>query len=205
MHFFVIRRYVRYVSSAVLLTFVSTLSYGQNEVRAVWYRYYDAKGVANISTSVTPNHIRYGYDALDRNMQVIRRNTPYRAEKDNFRSTQRASDAKQRDADATLRRAYGTSSRAQQKQKDTLAHIKKQIIFQQDQINQLQKDRLLFEQQIVDLRKRSKPIPPQIVQTLTNNQINLDAQKKSLAALKANYEKTKNDYDKAIQRLKRIE
>ena len=49
-------------------------------VKAVWYRYYDSKGVANISTSVTPNHIRYGYEALDRNMQVIKRNRPYNAE-----------------------------------------------------------------------------------------------------------------------------
>jgi hypothetical protein len=42
--------------------------------KAVWYRYYDQHGIANISTSVTPAHIRYGYEALDRNMQVIKRN-----------------------------------------------------------------------------------------------------------------------------------
>lgn len=56
-------------------------------VKAVWYRYYDSKGVANISTSVTPNHIRYGYEALDRNMQVIKRNRPYNAETEEKKST----------------------------------------------------------------------------------------------------------------------
>lgn len=43
--------------------------------KAVWYRYYDQHGIANISTSVTPAHIRYGYEALDRNMQVIKETT----------------------------------------------------------------------------------------------------------------------------------
>jgi hypothetical protein len=52
----------------------------QQPQKATWYRYYDSKGVANISTNVTPNHIRYGYEALDQNMQVIKRNRPYNAE-----------------------------------------------------------------------------------------------------------------------------
>lgn len=191
------------VSFLLILSGFFCLAYAQ--AKAVWYRYYDQHGVANISTSVTPNHIRHGYEALDRNMQVIRRSSPYRAENDNFRSSQRASDAKQRDEDAKLKRAYGSSSRAIQKQKDTLSHIQKQINFQNEQIKQLQKDRTLFQAQIEDLKKKRKPIPPQMVQALNNNTINLEAQKKHLTALQANYQKTKADYDKVIQRLKAIE
>lgn len=70
---------------AVLLLLQVTLACANNnqiQQKATWYRYYDSKGVANISTNVTPNHIRYGYEALDQNMQVIKRARPYNAEAD---------------------------------------------------------------------------------------------------------------------------
>ncbi len=60
-----------------LLLFPSAQLMAETQNKAVWYRYYDQKGVANISSNVTPNHIRYGYEALDRNMQVIQRARPY--------------------------------------------------------------------------------------------------------------------------------
>ena len=48
-------------SLALVILFLSaTLSHGVNtQPKAAWSRYYDSKGVANVSTSVTPAHIRY--------------------------------------------------------------------------------------------------------------------------------------------------
>jgi hypothetical protein len=40
---------------------------------------------------VTPEHIRYGYEALDRNMQVIKQNQPYNANKDVQQASRRES------------------------------------------------------------------------------------------------------------------
>ncbi len=71
----------------MLPVFELQLTSAQQVQKATWYRYYDSKGVANISTNVTPNHIRYGYEALDQNMQVIKRNRPYNAEADVTPST----------------------------------------------------------------------------------------------------------------------
>ena len=71
--------------------------------KAVWYRYYDQHGIANISTSVTPAHIRYGYEALDQNMQVIKRNHPYNSEADLNQSSQRALSARYREEDNKLK------------------------------------------------------------------------------------------------------
>ena len=82
---------------AVLLLLQVTLACANNnqiQPKATWYRYYDSKGVANISTNVTPNHIRYGYEALDQNMQVIKRARPYNAEADIRQAPQRAQQAK---------------------------------------------------------------------------------------------------------------
>ena len=74
----------------VWMLLVSTLSIANSPNKAVWYRYYDQHGVANISSNVTPNHIRYGYEALDRNMQVIQRARPYNTESDIQKAPQRA-------------------------------------------------------------------------------------------------------------------
>ncbi len=92
--------------------------------KAVWYRYYDQHGIANISTSVTPAHIRYGYEALDQNMQVIKRNHPYNSEADLNQSSQRALSARYREEDNKLKRAYSNSKTATIKRDQALLAIK---------------------------------------------------------------------------------
>ncbi|WP_228141068.1 hypothetical protein [Acinetobacter johnsonii] len=125
-------------AKVILLALLSlqTISIMADPPKAVWYRYYESKGIANVSSSVTPNHIRYGYEALDSNMQVIQRARPYNAEKDAQYATQRAAAAKQRESDLKLKRAYTNSQVATQKRNTALSYILKQIKFQQDELKQ---------------------------------------------------------------------
>ena len=173
--------------------------------KAVWYRYYDSKGVANISTNVTPNHIRHGYEALDQNMQVIKRNNPYNAEADIKQAPQRAVAAKQRDADDKLKRAYGNSATAWQKKRDALTVINKQLVFQQDQLKQLQNDRILFVRQEREHFRKGETVPAQLKATLTNNQKNIVAKKEYIQSLQSSYRNTAAEYDRIITRLKAME
>ena len=41
------------------------------------YRYYNDKGIPTVSDQVSEEHIRRGYDIVDRQMQVIRRIPPF--------------------------------------------------------------------------------------------------------------------------------
>ena len=77
------------ICTLVLFLFCHSTFAANEQPRAVWYRYYDRNGVANVSTSVTPEHIRHGYDALDRNMQVIKRNQAYNSTVDIQQSARR--------------------------------------------------------------------------------------------------------------------
>ncbi|TCB37430.1 hypothetical protein E0H82_02150 [Acinetobacter sp. ANC 4910] len=174
-------------------------------VKAVWYRYYDSKGVANISTSVTPNHIRYGYEALDRNMQVIKRNRPYNAETEEKRAPQRAAQAKQREADLRLKRAYTNSQVAIQKRDDALAYLKKQISFQQNQLKQLQSDHIFFKRQEMEYLRKGDPIPAILKSNLTNNATNISNKKEQIQTLQTNYRNTQAEYANIIARLKAME
>ena len=173
--------------------------------KAVWYRYYDQKGIANISTSVTPSHIRYGYEALDRNMQVIKRIYAYNAEKDAQQSGARASQARQKEQDAKLKRAYSNSSVAINKRDEQLASIKKQIALQQSQLKQLQSDRILFKRQEMEYFRKGNPVPTQIKDRLRFNTENITITKNTIESLQTNYRKTQEDYETIIKRLKTFE
>lgn len=165
-----------------------------------------SKGIANISSSVTPAHIRYGYEALDRNMQVIRRNRPYNAEADLRQSTQREAQARQREQDLKLKRAYGNVTIATEKQNQALSGIKKQIKSQQDQLRQLQSDRILFKRQEMEyLRKGESSIPQRLKDQLNQNDQNMTSLKKNISSLQNNYRTTQEHYSNIIERLKTLE
>ena len=137
----------RMTAKVILLALLSlqTISIMADPPKAVWYRYYDSKGIANVSSNVTPNHIRYGYEALDRNMQVIKRNRAYNATVDVQQSSRRESIARQREQDMRLKRAYGNTKIAATKRDQILASLKKQLNYQQQQLQQLQKDKIGFK------------------------------------------------------------
>lgn len=173
--------------------------------KAAWYRYYDSRGVANISTNVTPNHIRYGYEALDQNMQVIKRNQPYNVEADMKQAPLRAAQAQRHDSDNKLKRAYGNSNTAMLKKKDALQQINKQLAFQQEQLKQLQNDRILFIRQEREHFRKGEAVPAQLKTTLSNNQKNIVAKKEYIQSLQTSYRNTAAEYDRIIARLKAME
>lgn len=173
--------------------------------KATWYRYYDSKGVANLSSNVTPNHIRYGYEALDQNMQVIKRNRAYNVEADIKQAPQRAAQARQNATDLKLKNAYGNSQVATNKRNDALISIKKQIAFQQDQLKQLQNDRIFFKRQQMEHLRKAEGIPTNLKNTLDNNQKNIEAKKETIQSLQMHYRNTQAEYDRIIARLKALE
>ena len=194
-------------SLALVILFLSaTLSHGANaQPKAVWYRYYDSKGVANISTSVTPAHIRYGYEALDRNMQVIKRNQSYNAEQDQRQSSNRAAQAKKQDNDLRLKRAYGNSKVAMLKRDEQLKNIQKQISLQQQQLRQLQTDRIAYKRQETEYYRKGKPVPAVLNDRLNYNEQNINTTKKSIESLQTTYRNTQTNYEDIINRLKAME
>lgn len=173
--------------------------------RAVWYRYYDKNGIANVSSSVTPAHIRYGYEALDRNMQVIKRNQPYNASQDIQQSTRRESLARQREQDLKLKRAYGNSKIATAKRDLILANLKKQLNYQQQQLQQLQQDKISFKRQEMEYYRKGEPLPPQLKNNLENNIKNIERVKKTVESLRNAYSRTEIEYADIINRLSKFE
>ncbi len=190
----------------ILIIFKATTLFAQDlPPKATWYRYYDSKGIANISTNVTPNHIRHGYEALDQNMQVIRRNRAYNSEADIKQAPQRAAQAKQQAENLKLKKAYSSSHVAIIKRNDILVNIKKQIAFQQDQLKQLQNDRIYFKRQQIEHLRKGESIPSSLKNNIENNQKNIEAKKDMIQSLQISYRNTQAEYDNIIARLKALE
>ena len=187
------------------IIYASTTQATNATPKAVWYRYYDSKGVSNISTSVTPNHIKYGYEALDRNMNVIKRNHAYDAQKDIKQESARAAETKRKFEDEKLRRAYSSSSKAAEKRDKHLASIRTQIQFLQDQLRQLNSDKTMFRDQKNNLKRNKQGIPAYLEESIKNNQVNIDNVQRNINLLRDNYRKTRDDYIDIIARLEKIE
>lgn len=202
-HFTTIAR--NYICSFFLLIFCSSSFAATEQPRAVWYRYYDKNGVANVSTSVTPEHIRYGYEALDRNMQVIKRNRAYNATADVQQSSRRESMARQREQDMRLKRAYGNTKIAAIKRDQILANLKKQLNYQQEQLQQLQQDKIGFKRQEMEYHRKGEALPAQLKNNLDNNAKNIENVKRTVESLRNAYHKTETDYADIINRLKNLE
>jgi hypothetical protein len=56
---------------------LGSIAYADDSVGKRLYRYYNDKGIPTMSDQITEEHIRRGYDIVDRNMQVIRHFPPF--------------------------------------------------------------------------------------------------------------------------------
>ncbi len=188
----------------MLLGAMLSVSAVADGVKPAWYRYYDQNGVANLSTTVSPNHIRYGYESLDRNMQVLQRTRPFNSEKA-AHATKPTAYSQQRELDRRLKSAYGSSQVASQKRQEKLKHITQQIELQKKQLQQLEKDRVGFKKQALAFTQKGRAIPKNLQDTLNYNQQYLQNGQKQLQTLQVQYQKTQVEYDKIIARLKTLE
>ena len=192
-------------STFLLFNSISFAFAETQQPKAVWYRYYDKKGIANISTSVTPAHIKYGYEALDRNMQVIQRAKSYNADNDLKQSTSRASEVRKLEQDNRLKRAYGSSSVATNKRNELLSNLKQQITLQNQTLKQYQTDRITLKRQEMEYYRKGNSVPTALKERIKYNTENIDRTKSYIENLQGTYRNTQAQYDDIINRLKKME
>lgn len=191
--------------TGLLFLLLSQFSLAGNQPKAAYYRYIDANGVANISRSVTPTHIRKGYDALDRNMYVLYKVAPYNVEADLKQESHRAAQSLQQRKDAQLLRSYRNSQYATEKKKEILSVTKKQLDQQYQQLRTMQADRVKFLQQRSDAILNQQPVPASLQQNLNNNKNSIESVRITIEQLKTLYAEQEQQYDMIIKRLIELE
>lgn len=167
-----------------------------------WYRYYDHKGVANISSSITQSHIQYGYETLDQNMQIIKKNDAFNAEKNQKSNILLSTDAQEIKDDLLLKKAYGTSEVAKEKKKMSLDTINNQINFQLNQLKNLQQNRIHLKKIEMEYIRKNQLIPHESIDKLEFNSKNIEQTINNIQMLQQNYMQTEIQFNKIIDRLK---
>ena len=83
--------------------------------------------------------------------------------------------------------------------------MKKQLNYQQDQLQQLQQDKIAFKRQEMEYHRKGQAIPTQLKNNLENNNRNIDNVKRTVESLRNAYHKTESDYEDIINRLRILE
>lgn len=171
----------------------------------VLYRYYDSNGVATISSSVSQNHIRRGYDVLDRRMQVLRHFPAFNAEQSQQNAQSHMLASQQREADLRLKQAYSSSRTAEFKKQEALKALTTKIMMQQRQAKEIYQEQLRLGREEQEYIRQGKSVPTNLKTQLKDNQDSIDRNKASILNLQNTYRDTQLKYDRIISRLKLME
>ena len=170
-----------------------------------WYRYYDSTGQAHLSNSITTEQMKYGYEALDRNMQVVKKVEPYSAEQYAVQKAQRDAALAKKTADLELRKSYGSSMAAAAKRDQILADMTSRRNFLVSQLTTLQATLSKNIAQAADLERQQKPIPPMLKQNLDESRQNVEEAQQNIAAIDTRQQQVRAEYDSIIRRLSALE
>lgn len=170
-----------------------------------WYRYYDSNGQASLSNTLTEEQMKYGYEALDKNMQVVKRVAPYTAEKYAIQKAQQDAAQARKNADLELKKAYNSSTAAAAKRDQILADLTGRRSYLSTQLAGLQATLSNNIAQAATLERQQKPIPPMLKKNLEESRRNVNEAEKNIAAIDDRQKQVKAEYEQIIQRLSALE
>lgn len=174
---------------------------------ARWYRYYDDKKQANVTDSISPEHISHGYDELTASMQLIKHIPPQRAltaeelanaKLNNDLTAQRVRDDKQ------LKRMYSSVSDAEHARDRQINALQLRVDFSASSLTGLKQRRTVAAQQAATLERTGKPTPKEIKDTIADYDQKIKAAQQDIASLKADQDKIRADFDPKIKRLQEL-
>lgn len=167
-----------------------------------WYRYYNGSGQPSLSSTITDQHLKYGYEALDRNMQVIKGVPPYSTESYARQKAKRDAEAAKRQADINLRRTYGSVTQAVAKRNQMLADMASRKSYLQTQLTGLQRMLSKDIAQAATYERQSKPVPAMLQKSITDNKKNVLEAQQNIQAINERQQQVIQQYDDIIRRLK---
>lgn len=169
-----------------------------------FYRYYDHRGIAVTSSTVTPAHIRHGYDVLNERMDVIYRVPAGTPASDAAFQRKKNAEEQQRKQDERLIQAYGSSQRAAAKRDEIVRGLNAQIEFQRSQYQKMQDNYNNLINQENGYKRSGQAVPKHLADQIKNARVSLQRMSNSITTSEQNKVRTENEYNHAINRLKAL-
>ena len=174
-----------------------------NTVR--WYRYYNSQAIPTLSSTISEQHLQYGYDSLDKNLRLIHHFPPFSDQKYAQEQAQREQAINRRIAERHLQETYISSDRATLQRDRELGDLDGQINRSQKQYVSLSASLNESITQAANLERQNKTIPLFLKNQLSTNKDLLNQSQNNIAALKIKREQTSKQFNDAIATLKSIE
>jgi len=169
------------------------------------YRYYNEKGIPTVSDQISEEHIRRGYDIVDRNMQVIRHFAAFDEgvyQKDKAR---RDAALKQKQEDAQILRLYPSARDAEVARNRQYETLTTNIGYNNLQLQRIKRLRAEFVQEAAATERKTNKADPNVKIKIAE----FDKQILDLQALinfqKAEQINVNNEFKPIIKRLTEIE
>lgn len=172
-----------------------------SQPKAAFYRYYNNNGVASVSRSVTPTHVRRGYDVLDRNMYLIKKVPPYNVEQDLRNEKNRAAQFERDRKDQQIKRSFRNVDYATRKKTEVLKVLNRQLRQQYELMKRLQLDRSKYLSTKSQLLMQRDPVPTSLQSNIQNNQAQIKTVRSSIENIKNTIADQTQYYDYVISRL----
>ncbi len=183
----------------------AVLAADDNGVGKRLYRYYNDKGIPTMSDQITDEHIRRGYDIVDRNMQVIRHFPPFDEAVYLKDKAKRDSAFKQQQEDARILRLFSSARDAELARNRQLDTLETSIGYNNLQLQRIKRLRATFVAEAAATERTTKKADPKVQERIAE----FDKQILDLQTLinyqRAEKAKVTNDFVPIIKRLSELE
>ena len=164
------------------------------------YRYYNDKGVPTMSDQITEEHIRRGYDIVDRKMQVIRKFPPF--DEGIYLKDKARRDAafRQQQEDARILRLFSSARDAELARNRQLDTLETSIGYNTLQLQRIKRLRADFVQDAAAAERKTNTPDPKVKARI----VEFDKQNKAIS-IEEKPKQVSNDFVPIIQRLTDLE
>ncbi len=197
----------RPLAAILLAGALSSPAWSDNDDPARWYRYYNEKNQPTITDRITEEHIRRGYDALDKGMQLVRKVPPQRAltpAEAAAAKAARAAAAKRKEDDQQLLRLYSHPHDAEQNRDRQIEAVQVRIDFTNSALSRLKETRAKAAQQAAKLERTGRPVPTPLREEIGKHDQQIQQLQAELKARQAEQQRVREDFAPIIQRLQEL-
>jgi hypothetical protein len=176
-----------------------------DEVKARWYRYYNSNGTPTLSSVITQEHVKNGYEALNGSMLVIKRVPPFSPESyERAKSERERIEAKRQD-DRNLIAAHVSSTQAAAKRDQLLLDMSGRTQYLGTQLATMQMELATDVAAAAAYERRQKPIPAAVSQRMADKREQIAQMQNNISALQKRQDDVKAKYGQIIARLQYLE
>lgn len=192
----------------ILCWAVSCLTFANNAAQAKWFRYYD-NGVPQLSQTITNEHYKRGYEALDSSFRVIKTVPPYSKAEAEIKKLEEekalAAQNKQQQEVDKLIKTYSSSALALRKRNELLADIQSKRSFALQQLNTANTELKEEMNKAVNLEKKGKVVSNDMKQAIENKRVAVKSAQNTINDLMINQMARVHQMTQDIRRLRKIE